>query len=93
LHYITDLPRLTTGVNELLKPNGVFISSTACMNEKITILRFILKIASKIGHVAKMKIFKKTELEHLIKNGNTEMIKSVRISNIPEYFIVTKKRK
>ena len=34
LHYIDDMPRLIERTNTLLKPNGVFISSTACLKEK-----------------------------------------------------------
>jgi len=93
LHYISDLPSHMERINALLKPNGIFISSTACMNEKRSLIRYLMLLLTKIGIVPKMKFYKKVELENLIKNGKFEMIKSERISKLPEYFIVTRKRK
>jgi hypothetical protein len=46
-----------------------------------------------MGVVPKMISYKKERLETLIKKGNFEMIKSEKISKLPEYFIVMKKRK
>ena len=40
-----------------------------------------------------MRSYKKVELETLIENGNFEVIKSDRISKLPEYFMVMKKIK
>ena len=80
-------------INSLLKPNGICISSTACMKEKRSLIRYLLSFLSKIGIVPKMNSYEKVELENLIENGNFEVIKSERISKLPEYFIVMKKRK
>ena len=34
LHYIEDMPSFIKKIHGLLKPNGIFISSTACLIEK-----------------------------------------------------------
>jgi 2-polyprenyl-3-methyl-5-hydroxy-6-metoxy-1,4-benzoquinol methylase len=93
LHYIEDMPSLIERINRLLKPNGIFISSTACMKEKRSLVGYLMLLLTKIGIVPKMNFYKKVELENLIENGNFDVIKSERISKLPEYFIVTKKRK
>ena len=93
LHYIEDLPSHVERINSLLKSNGIFISSTACMKEKRSLVRYLVYFLSKIGIVPKMNSYKKIELETLIENGKFEVIKSERISKLPEYFIVMKKRK
>ena len=93
LHYIEDMPNHVVRINSLLKPNGIFISSTACMKEKRSLIRYLVSFLSKTGLVPKMISYKKVELETLIENGNFEVIKSERISKLPEYFIVMKKRK
>ena len=93
LHYIEDMPNHVVRINSLLKPNGIFISSTACMKEKRSLIRCLVSFLSKTGLVPKMISYKKVELETLIENGNFEVIKSERISKLPEYFIVMKKRK
>jgi len=91
LHYIEDMASLIERINSLLKLNGVFISSTACMKEKRSLVRFLVSFLSKIGIVPKMISYKKVELENLIENGKFELIKSEGISKLPEYFIVMKK--
>jgi len=93
LHYIEDMPSHVERINSLLKLNGLFISSTACMKEKRSLVRYLVSFLSKIGIVPKMHSYKKIELETLIENGKFEVIKSERISKLPEYFIVMKKRK
>ncbi|MGY8946202.1 MAG: class I SAM-dependent methyltransferase [Flavobacteriales bacterium] len=93
LHYIEDMPNHVVRINSLLKPNGIFISSTACMKEKRSLIRYLVSFLSKTGLVPKIISYKKVELETLIENGNFEVIKSERISKLPEYFIVMKKRK
>ena len=93
LHYIEDMTSLVERINNLLKPNGIFISSTVCLKEKRSLIRFIMSFLSKIGIVPKMISYKKVELETLIENGNFEKIKSEKVSKLPEYFIVMKKRK
>jgi len=92
LHCIEDMPSLIDRINSLLKPNGIFISSTACMKEKRSLVRYLVSFLSKIGIIPKMISCKKLELETLIKNGNFDVIKSEKISKLPEYFIVAKQR-
>ncbi len=93
LHYIEDMPSLIARINSLLKPNGVFISSTACLKEKRSLMRYLVLLLTKLGIMPKTNFYKKIELETLIENGNFGIIKSERISKLPEYFIVSRKRK
>ena len=93
LHYIEDMSSLIERINSLLKSNGIFISSTACLKAKKSLIRFAVSLLSKIGIVPKMIFYKKIELETLIENGDFEVIKSEKVSKLPEYFIVMKKRK
>jgi 2-polyprenyl-3-methyl-5-hydroxy-6-metoxy-1,4-benzoquinol methylase len=93
LHYIEDVPKLIERINTLLKPNGIFVSSTACLKEKRSLVGYLVLLLTKIGMMPKIFFYKKNELEILITNGNFEIIKSEKLSKLPEYFIVTKKRK
>jgi 2-polyprenyl-3-methyl-5-hydroxy-6-metoxy-1,4-benzoquinol methylase len=93
LHYIEDMPSLIERINRLLKPNGIFISSTACLKEKRSFMRYLVLLLTKLRIMPKTNFYKKVELETLIKNGNFDIIKSERISKLPEYFIVSSKRK
>ena len=92
LHYIEDMPILIERINTLLKPDGVFISSTACLKEKRSLISYLVLLLTKIGIMPNVFFYKKNELENLITNGNFDMVKSEKLSKLPEYFIVTRKR-
>lgn len=89
LQYIEDVPKLIERINTLLKPNGVFVSSTACLKEKRSLIGYLVLLLTKIGIMPKFCFYKKNELETLLTNGNFDIIKSEKLSNLPEYFIVT----
>ena len=93
LHYIDDIPRLITRINTLLKPNGIFISSTACLKEKRSLIGYLVLLLEKLGLMPKIHFYKKNELENLIMNDDFIILKSEKISKLPEYFIVAKKIK
>ena len=90
LHYIDDMPRLINRINTLLQPNGVFISSTACLKERRSLIGYLVLLLGKIGVMPKMYFYKRNELESLITNENFNNIKSEKISKLPEYFIVAR---
>ena len=92
LHYIEDMPSLIERINTLLKPDGVFISSTACLKEKRSLIGYLVLLLTKIGMMPKIFFYRKKELEALITKGNFDIIKSKKLSKLPEYFIVTRKR-
>jgi 2-polyprenyl-3-methyl-5-hydroxy-6-metoxy-1,4-benzoquinol methylase len=59
LHYIEDMPSLIERINRLLKPNGIFISSTACLKEKRSFLRYLVLTLTKLGIMPKTNFYKK----------------------------------
>ena len=96
IHLVEDTQKVIQRTNELLKPGGLFISSTACLGEKKTFLSSILFILiftlTKIGIVPHMSFFKISELEDLITNENFQIVKTESLSHSPEeYFIVAEK--
>ena len=76
LHYIDDMPRLINRINTLLKPDGIFISSTACLKERRSLIGYLVLLLGEIGIMPKMYFYKSNELEDLITNGNFDIIKS-----------------
>lgn len=91
LHYINDMPSLVKRINSLLKADGIFISSTACLREKRSFLRSLLFALMKLGIMPRTEFYKRSDLEALITSGNFNIITSEKISSLPEYFIVMKK--
>ena len=92
LHYIEEMPKLIDRIEALLKPNGLFISSTACLREKRSLVGYLMLFLVKTGMIPRMYFYKRSELEALITTGSLQMIGAEKLSKLPEYFLVTKKR-
>jgi 2-polyprenyl-3-methyl-5-hydroxy-6-metoxy-1,4-benzoquinol methylase len=73
LHLLKDPPRALERVNALLRPGGLFVSSTACMEDDYSVLNQINRFASllsRVGILPYMRFFKIPELEaSIIKAG------------------------
>jgi 2-polyprenyl-3-methyl-5-hydroxy-6-metoxy-1,4-benzoquinol methylase len=91
LHLVDDLPTALARIYELLKPDGIFISTTPCSGE-VTLLKLMLPIASKIGLVPKVKAFKHPDIEKLIARGGFQIMESISAyRGKPIWFIAARK--
>jgi 2-polyprenyl-3-methyl-5-hydroxy-6-metoxy-1,4-benzoquinol methylase len=92
LHLLEDCSAVIKKVNELLKPGGLFISSTACMGEKRTFIGILLFLLTKIKIIQFTRFFKFSELETLIANEKFQIVKTEDLKKTPPaYFVVAKK--
>jgi len=91
-HLVPNAQQVLQRLNELLKPGGLLISSTACMGEKKTFINLVIFLAIKIGLVPYIKFFKISELEKTIVNSNFQIIETASLlQNSTDYFITAKK--
>ena len=92
LHLLYDTQEVVQRINELLTPDGLFISATPCLGEKNAFLGIFLIPLSKIGIVPYVKMLKFSELESLIANGNFHIVETEHLQHSePNYFIAAKK--
>ena len=92
LHLLEDRQKAMQQINKLLKPGGLFISTTPCLGEQNSFLRIVLPLLIKVGIAPYVKSFKISELCDLITHGNFQIIETESIlSAPPNYFIVAKK--
>lgn len=94
LHLTENTEKVLQRINELLKPGGMVISTTACMGEHtfINFLQFLIfKPLAGLGIVPYMKIFKISELEGLMINSNFKIIETKRLNRASNYFIAARK--
>lgn len=92
LHYIEDLPPLFERIQQLLKPGGVFISSTACVRQRRSLMRMLVSIAKKIRLVPQMHFFTSSGLENRLAESGFQIIHTQDLSAMPDRFIVARKR-
>jgi 2-polyprenyl-3-methyl-5-hydroxy-6-metoxy-1,4-benzoquinol methylase len=90
LHLVDDTQKTLQRLNDLLKPGGLIISSTACLGEKSFLGLFFIFL-SKLRLVPQIRSFKVSELENLISE-KFKIIKTNIYSNPPNYFNVARKR-
>jgi len=97
MHYLEDTEEVMQRINELLKPGGVFISSTECMGEEekkfSRILSFSALFIMKKARVISTKFYKFSELEDLIYKGNFQIVETekLKLRHLRFYFIVADK--
>jgi len=93
LHLVEDAQKVMQRINELLKPGGLIISTTACMREKKSLINILVYLLIKTGVVPYIRFFKISELEDTIANGNFKIIGTEKLYDInqPLPFIVAKK--
>ncbi len=73
LHLLEDRETVIKHMYDLLKPGGVFISSTPALNDTLPWLKFILPIGQLFGRIPYVTFFKKAELRQSFVDRGFEM--------------------
>lgn len=98
LHTIPNPEKAVQRINELLKPDGLFISITPCLGDKLSFLVGLqirlVQIMCKIGIIpVPIRRIKSSELDDLIANGNFQTVDTEKIyKGASSYFMAAKKR-
>lgn len=99
LHTIPDPEVIIKRIDELLKSDGIFISITPCLRDKMSLLVNIqiqfVRFLCKIGVIPiPIRRLKSTELDVLIANGNFQTIYTEKIyKGASSFYAVAKKKK
>lgn len=92
LYFIKDIDKVIQRINELLKPNGIFISVTDCLGEKKTPMIIIQSLLSRMGLLPYMKKYKISALEEKVQKGDFSIIETSNLyKSPPNYYIVARK--
>ncbi len=91
LHHIKDAKSIIQRIQKLLKPNGVFISTTACLGQKKSFQNILLQLIIGLQIIPKIQLYKTADLENMITSSGFEILKCSSLTPLPEYFIVVQK--
>ena len=97
IHLLNDSDKIIRRLYDLLKPNGLFISSTACLKSKMAFknsLEFnVYRLIKKLGiFPLHLNMFRPEDVEKIITNQGFQIIKTETIFHgITISFIIAKK--
>lgn len=97
IHLLEDSEKVIQRIHELLKPGGLFISTTACFKDKMSLkTRLIIKIYLFMIRTGisplHLNMYKTSDLEHFISSRNFKIVKAEKIfSGMTIAFIVAEK--
>jgi len=91
LHLVKDKEAVLQKVFRLLKPGGVFISSTVCMLDLASLIRYVVPIMQLFGQAPFVAYFTREELLESIRAAGFEIDYDWRPGRKKAVFIVAKK--
>jgi len=91
LHLLSDKEALVEKVYNMLKPNGVFITSTPCIADMSSLLGTILPIANFLRVIPPLSIFNLSELENCLTRSGFTIEKQWLPGPKASVFIVARK--
>lgn len=93
LHLLENPGDAILRISELLKPGGIFVSSSACMGERGKLISVVLSLLSKTGVTPDINKFTISDLEAFMANGRFQIIESeISGQQVTEYFVVATKK-
>lgn len=93
LHLLEDARKAVNRARELLKPEGLLVSSTPCLGDAGTLWRALLPVISRIGILSYLRSFEDAEVKKAHVDEGFEILESrVRGESIPLCLLVARKR-
>ena len=91
LHLLDNWEEVVPRVHKMLKPGGIFISSTACIGDSMKFLKVIAPIGKFLGLIPLVKVFTTRELEQALTDTGLEIDYQWQPRKNRAVFIVAKK--
>lgn len=91
LHLLEDRDRAISRVNELLKPGGIFVSSTVCLGDSMKFFKFVGPIGRLLGLMPYLSVFKVDELTHSIRRAGFDIEVEWQPGDRRTVFIIARK--
>ena len=92
LHLLEDKERTIADIHTMLKPGGVFVTSTACIGDMMLPIRLIVPVGRFLRLIPLVKIFSVAELKHSLENAGFEIDYEWQPTKNAAAFIICRKR-
>ena len=92
LHFFEDIDAVFQRIHDLLKPDGLFISETACLGAKSKMAGKLLRFAGDLGLLPKINLLTTSQLERTMEQAGFILVDKVRFSESnAEYTLFARK--
>ncbi|MDH3234190.1 MAG: methyltransferase domain-containing protein [Alphaproteobacteria bacterium] len=91
LHLVADRDEVIAKVHRILKPGGVFVSSTACIGDTMKIFKIIAPIGQFFGLMPLVKVFTTKQLVNSLTTAGFEIDQQWQPGKGKAVFIVARK--
>jgi len=91
LHLMENKDEVIARVHKMLKPGGIFVTSTACIGDMMKFFKIVAPIGKFLGLMPLVKVFTTRELEDSLTNVGFEIDYQWQPGKNKAVFIVVKK--
>ena len=93
LHFFEDVDAVFMRIHDLLKPDGMFISETACLGEKNKLMGKVLRVAGHLDFLPLINLLTTRQLEQALEKAGFRLIDKTSFSNSSdaEFTLIAKK--
>ena len=91
LHLLDNTDEVIARMHKALKPNGVFVTSTVCLGDKMSYFKYVAPLGRWLGVLPVLNIFTADELKNLFIQAGFEIDYLWRQDDGRNAFIVAKK--
>jgi len=91
LHLLDNKEEVIARVHEMLKPGGIFVTSTVCIGDTMKFLKFVAPIGRFLGLMPLVKVFTARELKAGLTDAGFEIACEWQPGKNKAVFIVAKK--
>jgi len=91
LHLVEDAEAVVTRVHRLLRPGGIFVSSTVCLKDYMPWIKYIIPIGRLIGKMPMVKIISANELSDTIVRAGFDIEYSWHPNKNKALFLIVRK--
>lgn len=91
LHLVDDKEAIISKVHKMLRPGGLFVTSTTCLGDTMKFFKLIAPIGRALGLLPLVKVFTRKELEDSLTNAGFAIDYDWQPGKNKAVFIVAKK--